>query len=244
MRKPECARAGDARRSQRTTSICARAHTHRRPARASRIWPRHWPRKRTPPSCPSRRPTLSPSGWARANSTMPRACVRVSSQKSLLTWRARHARVLHRLVRTMFEMARKQKPAIIFIDEIDSLAGSRGDGESEASRRIKTEFLVQMQGQCSEGFDGSGMGGRTGRRSTGVESERAVLTSCALCPPCRDYRAARCRQRSDGCACARSNQHSVGARSCHPPAVGRARAGCPWFSSGALTKTFGSLAVV
>lgn len=51
-----------------------------------------------------------------------------------------------RLVKQLFELARESKPAIIFIDEIDSLAGTRNESESEGSRRIKTEFLVQMNG--------------------------------------------------------------------------------------------------
>lgn len=55
-----------------------------------------------------------------------------------------------RLVKNLFTLAREHKPSIIFIDEIDSLCGSRSENESEAARRIKTEFLVQMQGKSEE----------------------------------------------------------------------------------------------
>ena len=51
-----------------------------------------------------------------------------------------------RLVRNLFELAREAGKGIIFIDEVDSLCGSRSEGESDSARRVKTEFLVQMDG--------------------------------------------------------------------------------------------------
>lgn len=47
-----------------------------------------------------------------------------------------------KLVRTLFKLAEYKAPSVIFIDEVDSLLCSRSDSENEASRKIKTEFLV------------------------------------------------------------------------------------------------------
>ncbi|XP_033215973.1 spastin isoform X3 [Belonocnema kinseyi] len=55
-----------------------------------------------------------------------------------------------KLVRALFTIARELQPSVIFIDEVDSLLSERRDNEHEASRRLKTEFLVEFDGlPCS-----------------------------------------------------------------------------------------------
>ena len=51
-----------------------------------------------------------------------------------------------KLVRTMFAVAGYKEPSVVFIDEVDSLLSQRNSNENEASRRLKTEFLVQLEG--------------------------------------------------------------------------------------------------
>lgn len=77
----------------------------------------------------------------------------VSSADLISKWQGES----ERLVRSLFEMARESEGsrAIIFIDEVDSLCGSRSEGESDSLRRVKTEFLVQMDGVGKSGAEGS-----------------------------------------------------------------------------------------
>jgi katanin p60 ATPase-containing subunit A1 len=55
-------------------------------------------------------------------------------------------------MQVLFDLAKYHAPSTIFFDEFDALASSRDSaGESDASRRLKSELLQQMDGLLSVG---------------------------------------------------------------------------------------------
>ena len=113
-----------------------------RRAPARPCWPRPWPARRGFTSSPSPAPTLWSSTWA---------------------WASR--------VRDLFDQAKKNAPAIVFIDGIDAVAASAsaglGGGHDEREQTLN-QLLVEMDGFGNN----EGRGGHGGHQPAGHPGSR------------------------------------------------------------------------
>ena len=51
-----------------------------------------------------------------------------------------------KIMQALFAVAAERQPSVVFIDEVDSILTRRSENEHEASKRLKTQFLVQIDG--------------------------------------------------------------------------------------------------
>ncbi|ACX72859.1 AAA ATPase central domain protein [Methanocaldococcus vulcanius M7] len=58
-----------------------------------------------------------------------------------------------KIITALYEVARELSPSIVFIDEIDALTTKRGEGVSEASRRMLSTLLTELDGFQDKGKD-------------------------------------------------------------------------------------------
>jgi SpoVK/Ycf46/Vps4 family AAA+-type ATPase len=58
-----------------------------------------------------------------------------------------------RLVKELFQIAKEKQPAIVFLDEVDSVASTRSGEEIGGERRVKTQFLNELDGISSKTTD-------------------------------------------------------------------------------------------
>ncbi|CAK9815634.1 Fidgetin-like protein 1 [Anthophora quadrimaculata] len=87
-----------------------------------------------------------------------------------------------KMVRALFAVARVYQPSVIFVDEIDSLLTQRSETEHESSRRLKTEFLVQLDGAATADDDRILIVGATNRPQELDEAARRRLVKRLYVP--------------------------------------------------------------
>jgi len=64
-------------------------------------------------------------------------------------WMGQSEQKLHEI----FEMARRQRPAVLFFDEIDALAADRRDLRTSAGRTLINQFLAELDGDIAKNDD-------------------------------------------------------------------------------------------